>query len=72
LTVVLQVEVDEKLKKRKERFGILTAAAAVGAEDSEVQKVLFSCSWAMTCCCQKRAGRTDFQVIKHCCEKHSK
>ncbi|XP_071017300.1 SAP domain-containing ribonucleoprotein-like isoform X3 [Oncorhynchus clarkii lewisi] len=32
------VEVDEKLKKRKERFGILTAAAAVGAEDSEVKK----------------------------------
>ncbi|CDQ65743.1 unnamed protein product [Oncorhynchus mykiss] len=32
------VEVDEKLKKRKERFGILTAAAVVGAEDSEVKK----------------------------------
>lgn len=56
---MLQVEVDEKLKKRKERFGILTAAAVVGAEDSEVQKVLFSRSWAMTCCCQKRAGGTD-------------
>uniref|UniRef100_A0A4W5MSI1 THO1-MOS11 C-terminal domain-containing protein n=1 Tax=Hucho hucho TaxID=62062 RepID=A0A4W5MSI1_9TELE len=33
-----EVEVDEKLKKRKERFGILTAAAAVGAEDSEAKK----------------------------------
>ncbi|XP_029631479.1 SAP domain-containing ribonucleoprotein isoform X3 [Salmo trutta] len=34
----LTVEVDEKLKKRKERFGILTAAAVVGAEDSEAKK----------------------------------
>ncbi|XP_055769987.1 SAP domain-containing ribonucleoprotein-like isoform X3 [Salvelinus fontinalis] len=58
-SVAKTVEVDEKLKKRKERFGILTAAAVVGADDSEVQKVLFSCSWAMTCCCQKRAGGTD-------------
>ena len=33
---VFQVEEDEKLKKRKERFGILTGAAAVGAADTEV------------------------------------
>ena len=67
LSTVLQVEEDEKLKKRKERFGILTSAASAGAEDSEVQKVLFSCSSSVTCCCQKRCP-TDFQVIKHCWE----
>lgn len=31
-----QIEEDEKLKKRKERFGILTSASPGGAEDAEV------------------------------------
>lgn len=37
---VSQVEDDEKLKKRKERFGIVTSAASAGAEDSEVWVLL--------------------------------
>lgn len=31
-----QIEEDEKLKKRKERFGALTNAGSVGAADTEV------------------------------------
>lgn len=37
LLLFVQVEEDEKMKKRKERFGIVTSAASVGADDSEVQ-----------------------------------
>lgn len=37
LVLFVQVEEDEKLKKRKERFGIVTSAASAGADDSEVQ-----------------------------------
>lgn len=39
LLLFVQVEEDEKLKKRKERFGIVTSAASVGADDSEVQRL---------------------------------
>lgn len=37
----LQVEDDEKLKKRKERFGIQTGVSSVGAEDVEVNVHLY-------------------------------
>ncbi len=35
-----QIEDDEKLKKRKERFGIVTSAASAGASDAEVWVLL--------------------------------
>ncbi len=35
-----QIEDDEKLKKRKERFGIVTSAASAAANDSEVWVLL--------------------------------
>lgn len=35
-----QIEDDEKLKKRKERFGIVTSAASAAASDSEVWVLL--------------------------------
>uniref|UniRef100_A0A671PQS4 SAP domain-containing ribonucleoprotein-like n=1 Tax=Sinocyclocheilus anshuiensis TaxID=1608454 RepID=A0A671PQS4_9TELE len=38
--VCSQIEDDEKLKKRKERFGIVTSAASAGTNDTEVWVLL--------------------------------
>lgn len=38
-----QIEEDEKLKKRKERFGALTNAGSAGAADTEVCFLIFLC-----------------------------
>ncbi|CAM9694690.1 unnamed protein product [Lampetra planeri] len=38
-TVAQKIEVEGKLKKRKERFGVVTAAAAVATEDTEIKKL---------------------------------
>lgn len=37
-----QIEEDEKLKKRKERFGVLTNAGSAGAADVEVGFIFHS------------------------------
>lgn len=48
LMCFVQLEEDEKLKKRKERFGALTSGGTIGSGDVEVTFYFFVC-WCIMC-----------------------
>lgn len=47
-----QIEEDEKLKKRKERFGVLTSGGSAGLDDVEVIHHVICCLtwWTLVVC----------------------